>query len=548
MELAAPVAVVFAIWWYRPAAGKIWALFAAGLFLDFTGEVLWDLGWKSAGSVPDIAYFSGYVLVGISLLAFAHSAVKGRDVDDVLDLVIVSTGLLLLAGEFLVEPAVASSGELLGRITAVAYPAVGAAVLITLARLVMSPGRRVAALHLIVVALAIRFIADVTYSIQVLHSTYREGTVVDTGWIIASACFAAAALHPSMVAISAGAPRMLRHDGRVRLVAIAIAAVSIPMVIGFREASSPHPGLWVPLAIGALDLLVIVRVARLFQWRVRAESALEHRAAQQSAVASLGRRAVEGVEPDRLAVEAAAAHARLGGDDDREFADGLAGLLAAAAARREAEHQLAHQAMHDALTGLPNRVLFLDRVQSALTRSVRNPSPFALLFLDVDRFKVLNDSMGHGAGDQLLIDVASRLKSCARGGDTVARFGGDEFAILCENLGDERDAIAMAERVCEAMRQPFIVGSEPAVVTASIGVATSRPDSDADGLLRDADAAMYRAKDRGRDRFEMFDDAMRARAVDRMNVEQELRGAAMRGEFVVHYQPAVALSTGDVVG
>jgi diguanylate cyclase (GGDEF)-like protein len=346
----------------------------------------------------------------------------------------------------------------------------------------VNPARRVPALYLIVAAIAIRFITDIVYSIQILHDGYTEGTVLDIGWIVAFACFAAGALHPSMPAIGAGAVRYVKGDGRVRLVIIGVAGVTIPIVVSLASVTRGQLDLWEPLAVAVLDTLVVMRVARLFRRRVRAEASLSH------------------------------------------------------------------QALHDALTGLPNRVLFLDRAELALTRSTRNGTTSALLFLDLDRFKVVNDSMGHRTGDQLLVDVAARLSGCARAGDTVARFGGDEFAILCENLTDERAAMTMAARVVAALEPSFAIETESVVMTASIGVAISRPGCTADDLLRDADAAMYRAKDNGRDRFEMFDDAMRALAVERMTIEQELRLAITREEIVVYYQPAVQLTSGDTVG
>jgi len=174
-----------------------------------------------------------------------------------------------------------------------------------------------------------------------------------------------------------------------------------------------------------------------------------------------------------------------------------------------------------------------------------------VLFLDLDRFKVINDSLGHDAGDRLLVDVANRLRGVVRPGDTVARFGGDEFTILCDDVaGGERDAVLIAERVAAAVGAPFTLDDNEAFLTTSLGIAltTGREDLRAEALIRDADAAMYRAKERGKSRYELFDSAMRARAVDRLEVENALHRALDRGEFRVFYQPAVDLQTGDLVG
>ena len=217
--------------------------------------------------------------------------------------------------------------------------------------------------------------------------------------------------------------------------------------------------------------------------------------------------------------------------------------------RKAFEHRLAHQATHDPLTGLPNRVLLLDRLEGALARARRHNRRVAVLFLDIDHFKVVNDSLGHGLGDRLLIAIAERLTVALRPGDTVARFGGDEFVVLCEDLVSQHDAIAVAERVDEAVSGPFVIDDTEVFVGVSIGIAL--PDdveADPETLIRDADAAMYRAKDRGRARWELFDNAMRASAVDRLDIENALRRALERRELRVFYQPLIDLRTGAIDG
>jgi len=218
--------------------------------------------------------------------------------------------------------------------------------------------------------------------------------------------------------------------------------------------------------------------------------------------------------------------------------------------RKTAEQQLVHQALHDALTGLPNRALFLDRLGLALSRLERRTGLAAVFFLDLDYFKVVNDSLGHSAGDQVLIAVADRLQQSLRDGDTAARLGGDEFAVLCDDLVDEGEALQIAERLGDAIAaRPVKLAGRDLVVTVSIGVAFAthsgqRPES----LLRDADAAMYRAKERGRARYELFDAAMRARAVARLETETALREAIDQDQLSLSYQPEVLLRDGILVG
>ena len=213
------------------------------------------------------------------------------------------------------------------------------------------------------------------------------------------------------------------------------------------------------------------------------------------------------------------------------------------------EERLRHQASHDALTGLPNRVLLMDRLEMALARTARLATGVAVLFCDVDRFKVVNDSLGHTSGDDLLQEVADRLVHSVRPGDTVARFGGDEFVLLCSDLSSPRDAVVLSERMQAAVREPIQLGDAEVVVTLSIGIAyDERGVSQPAALVRDADAAMYRAKSRGRDRAEVFDDALRRRALDRLDTESGLRRAIDEGRLVVHYQPVIDLRDDKVSG
>ena len=212
------------------------------------------------------------------------------------------------------------------------------------------------------------------------------------------------------------------------------------------------------------------------------------------------------------------------------------------AERKALEEQLRHQALHDPLSGLANRALFMDRLEHAFVRANRRGDKIAVLFTDLDNFKVINDSLGHEVGDQLLVAVAERIKDCLHPEDTAARLGGDEFTILIEAVDSVSDAVRVAERIAEILQPPFALGQHEVFSTTSIGIALSSPlQKQPADLLRHADLAMYRAKHKGKARYEVFEPSMGTDALERLWLENELRRALERGEFKVYYQPVVAL-------
>ena len=217
--------------------------------------------------------------------------------------------------------------------------------------------------------------------------------------------------------------------------------------------------------------------------------------------------------------------------------------------RKALENELSHQAFYDPLTDLPNRALFMDRLAHALARAQRRRSKVAVMFLDLDNFKFVNDSLGHECGDQLLVAVGERLLECLRPEDTLSRFGGDEFTVLLEGATRLNEATGVAERIAGALRAPFTIDGRDLYVTASIGICVSIDGRERPGdLLRHADLAMYRAKRGGKDNYNVFDPSVNVHPPGRLGLESDLRRAVERGEFVVHYQPEVLLETGDLAG
>ena len=236
-------------------------------------------------------------------------------------------------------------------------------------------------------------------------------------------------------------------------------------------------------------------------------------------------------------------------EHDVNFAQAVANVLAGAIERRRTEDAVRHRALHDDLTGLPNRALFLDRLEHALAQMERRGTTVAVIFIDIDQFKVVNDSLGHQAGDHLLQSLVPRLSNALRPGDTLARFAGDEFVVLCEGLDDERGAVTVGERLLECFADPYSLGEREQFVSASLGIAVPRRQSQtAEDLIRDADTAMYRAKERGRARLALFDEHMRVRTLVRMRIDHDLRRAVLGEDLYVHYQPIVDLEAGEVAG
>ena len=218
-------------------------------------------------------------------------------------------------------------------------------------------------------------------------------------------------------------------------------------------------------------------------------------------------------------------------------------------ATRATALKMAYMAQHDGLTDLPNRILMNDRLSEAITLSTRHHRKLAVLFLDIDRFKLINDSLGHAVGDRLLQSVALRLFACVRSSDTVSRQGGDEFVVLLWELRNPEDAAVTADKMLHALREPHRIEQHELHITASIGIATYPDDgTDADSLIEKADTAMYHAKEKGRDNYQFFKSEMNARAVERQSFEGRLYNALERDELILHFQPMIDLANGNFVG
>ncbi|HTN80237.1 MAG TPA: EAL domain-containing protein [Acidimicrobiales bacterium] len=479
-------------------AGRPWALLTLAMVVIVVAAGIWE-AYALVGrgrplvSPADGLYLLAYPLIAcaVGLLVVIRTPQGWRDglVDGAA--IAVSAGLAIW--QFLiVNTGLIDDGELFQRTVLASYPLVDVVLVAALLWLLLMPGRRCASVWFLSTGLALMLAADLAQNAVGLLSRSTTTQWVDPWYVVSFGMLALAAAHPSAETIARPAQHMARpgiHPTRLLLLA---AALLFPPVL-----AATGPSLGYDMNEG-----VVIFVAAF----------------------------VTTIVVTRLAV-----------------------LLNAANRAREksarAEAELAHQATHDALTDLPNRVLLLDRTQHAIDLVGRRRGTLAVLFLDLDHFKMVNDSLGHKAGDVLLRQAAERIRAVVRVGDTVARLGGDEFVVLCEDLEDVAEAEEVAERVIRTLNEPFDLDGFEAFVSASVGIALATDaDVDAGALLRDADIALYQAKEDGRGRCELFDSEMRAWVASRHDLENALRHAVTRGELFLVYQPRVDLRSGHLVG
>jgi diguanylate cyclase (GGDEF)-like protein/PAS domain S-box-containing protein len=612
LSAAAVVAVVLGARWHRPPARLPWLLLAASQLVYFAADITYytyhdALGDVSFPAPADALYLAHYPLLVTGLMLLLHHRSSGRDREGLLDALIITTGVGLLAWVYLLAPYIEITElEPLARTVSMAYPVMDVLVVAVAARLALSGGPRPPAYWLLLGSLVSLLIADSLYGLAQLEGTYEIGAPLDVGWLLLYVCLGAAALHPSMRALSEPAEVTdTARLSRTRLAALLAAALVAPAVLFVQTAlGDPVDGRVIALAAAALFGLTMLRM-RSMAGRVAAQSERERLLHRLGAIIDsspvaiveldrgglvrlwnpaaermygwlsddvLGRKHPAALEPgwpaprpvDRgrgqaIANVALRQHRSDGTPIDVEMSTAPlrsptgepAGVMSVAVdvtERVRLAGQLRHQAFHDPLTNLANRALLQDRLEHALARMDRNGGLAAVLLLDVDAFKTVNDTLGHRIGDQLLSATADRLGGSLRPNDTVARFGGDEFVVLVEDVAGLDDGVDVAERLIAGLATPIHVAGRDIQVRVSIGIVLAGPGAQPDDVLRDADVAMYRAKADGGDSFRVFDPSMGAAVVERAALEDDLRHALERDELRLRYQPIVDLASGQIVG
>ena len=490
--LIAVAAILAGVHRRRPARRGSWRLIALALAMLSLGDITYSvlaLGGAAVAypSLADIGYLAGYASLIAGVMGLIRGRAPGGDRAPIIDAAILAAGVGSLFWIAIVQPSLSAPVEPLVASVSMAYPALDLVLLALGLRVLFTATTKPRYLQLLVAGVSVYFVADVIYALAVMNQTYTSGDPVDCGWIVGVLLIGVAALHPSVADPIANAKAGDTNLSQTRLALLSVAAFIAPGILLIRD-------------LGARD---DIETGLMIQWMLLFALILFRLA---TTVHELGKSLGE---------------------------------------RRHLQIDLAHQAEHDPLTQLANRLLFGNRLREAIAAS---PGQTALVFLDLDDFKTINDTLGHEIGDDLLKILATRLQRVLRSTDLAARLGGDEFAILIEGCESASFARSVAERALTTLRRPVSLGGRQLVVHATAGIAMGHEGLTETDLMRGADVAMYHAKSHGKDQVEVYEEAMHSRVIRGYELRTELAAAIETNQFVVHYQPAVNLASGMVVG
>jgi diguanylate cyclase len=495
--VAGVVALLVGLRLHQPVRRSPWYLMAAGQLLWVIADTVdsWQGDIAQIERFPgpaDALYLAAYPVLTIGLVLLIRGRRPRRDIAGLLDSMTLTVALGLLSWVVLAGPTVEATGQsALATVVSVAYPAADILLLGVMIRLITTPGGRTPSLRLLLTAVTLLISADTAASALGLLTSADTNTV-DFLWLLSYVAWGTAALHPSMHTLSEPTHVDDVRFTRKRLTVLTLAVLVAPGILIAELLNDSTRDAW-PVAVGTVSMSLLV----------------------------IGRMTVA-----------------------------IRDITTANRERERIQSQLAHQAAHDSLTGLANRAQAMRLIAGALSRAQRSGDIVGLLFLDLDGFKTINDTLGHAAGDQVLRTVARRLEVAVRGGDVVARLGGDEFVVLLEPLEQMASAVEVAERLVLDVSAPItLVDNRQVAVGASIGVALSQDAiTDPDKLLHEADVAVYRAKSAGRGRTEVFDGALREELRRQADFEALIAEAISGDQLVLLYQPIVDLPTGSIEG
>jgi len=463
-------------------------------------------------SYADASYLLGYPFLFVGVLSLARGPGSTSRREDTADAAIVAMGALAISWHFLMDSYVDNSTvTTFGLLVNMAYPIMDIALVFIVFRTLLFEKSKSPSHRLLAAAVSVMFVADFTYDLLVLHGSYTSGNAVDGLFLLEYVLIAAAALHPSIgdarfaaESISAESERPVGSD-RIRMSILLLSGSIAPVILVVATALGVSVNV-VPL--GIISVLVWATIMLRLNWMV-----------------------------ERMRTQSF------------RLVENFRELEASSQLREELEANLRHQALHDPLTGLANRALFDDRLLQAHERLVRSGGLSAVLLLDLDDFKGVNDTFGHLIGDQLLVGIANRLEAVTRSSDTLCRLGADEFLYLAEGLRSAEDAEDVARRLLDVFVEPFSVESARLEQRVSIGLTIcDATQSSHHHCVQEADVALYEAKRERLGRYVVFAPSMQERVTGRFTLVQELRDALRAGEIAMHYQPIVDLATTEVVG
>jgi diguanylate cyclase (GGDEF)-like protein len=493
--IAAPVATVVAIRRYRPRPAWPWWSMVVGFVLficdGFMRVRLNTLGnlTHTRSIVPDLLALPGYGFMAATLTGFvrARSRAAQRRFGVVYDGVIAALALLAVSWVYLIQPVLLHRGTPISiRVILISYPAVSMFLLIVTFQIAFSSGHaRTESERYLFASMFGLFSGDVLYMLAELRIINPSNILINLPYLVSYVAAAAFVLDPSMRSMTDLSPEERSHWSPMRIALVAVALGTPALLLLQLHEEDLTTRIGLFVTVLLLSGMAILQIVR----------------------------ALYDVE--------------------------------------KSESQLKHQAMHDALTGLPNRRFMEGHLQKALNNLRNRDEAIGVLFLDLDRFKLINDTLGHAHGDALLIQVARRLQANVRPSDLVTRIGGDEFVVVLGESITVDKAREFANRLRRSLRAPFIVNDTEFLVSASIGLAFARPRDNANEvelLIRDADTAMYQAKEGGRDSVAVYEESMRTKVTERVELERDLRHAARRGELHLVYQPIVAMTDHQVLG
>lgn len=518
-----------------------WYLIASAQLLFVIGDVIWYvfegiLFIEPYPSLADLFYMLYYpvILVGIFIFPRIKTS-KFEYKKSTIDFLLTLLSAGLVSWFFLLSPA--SSGleqeSFLVKFLSIAYPAADLVLLLMLLILIYNypRGREHGALFFLILSILVQIISDVIFSYQSLIDSYISGSWVDCGWLFGYLFLGLAGITQIQVEQKERNKKDILNflsnielgkfvKGVQKYLPYFFVFTSYSVLVFYVANEIPERFLVLVIGIGLIIFLSMLRQFLVI---------LENEKLNKELEISLSDLSEKNYQIENTNVE----------------------LRHEITQRKKIEEQLSFDALHDCLTKLPNRTLLLDRLNHAIEIAKRNSDfSFSVLFLDLDQFKNVNDTMGHSIGDELLKKFSERVQGCIRNSDTFARLGGDEFAILLENHDTADEATHVADRIQECMREPYLFTGQNFFITASIGIVNeiSKDYNNAEEILRDADIAMYRAKELGKDRYQIFSSSMRVEMLSKITLESQLRTALEEKSFVIHYQPIFSLENNKLVG